>query len=302
MPPDARVVVTTVVVPPGVLLSDPYVVTLLLSADLNSSAPPALFFAPSGAVKGGVAADALVDASVPARSSERKIAAEMGSRPPTIASRIAEPLATMLLAEADSLTPHDYDVIIEIDPRARTTPALIFAAMRSIMERANFPTGVLDERDPTHGYVFATVTAKRILRSARRGLIPSRARRACRASCSSCGPITSSRRCWSIPSRPSKRTPRTRRSPRSARGSCGPSSTRASSGIRISSSTQNLVLPDGLSHRDYLGDPTPSSGDQRARGRIRARHAPPRHHRRRQFGLRAPRARRSRRRGRAMRR
>ena len=30
------------------------------------------------------------------------------------------------------------------------------------MARANFPTGALDERDPTHGYVFATVTAKQI--------------------------------------------------------------------------------------------------------------------------------------------
>lgn len=254
-PPGTRVVVTKLDVPPGSASGDAFVVTLLLAADLNSPAPPVVGFAPAGVVKSGAAADALVAPSESTASSERSIAAEVGSRPPKIPSRIAEPLATALLSEAESLTPHQYAVILEIDPRSRMTQALAFAALRWMMARAEFDPAALEERDPTHGYIFATATAKEIFALLNEDELLARASRLPRIV----------QRLWAdhvvtaqlVDSVPTVKANAAHTS--FAALGAGIVWGVIDSGVERHphfEQYENLVLPDGLSHRDYRGGKT----------------------------------------------
>lgn len=154
-PPNSRVAVTTIVVPAGAST-----LALETTSDLNSPAPIVFGFAPSAHPRAMTATAAMVDSS---GSSARGVAAVVGSRPPAAgASRIAEPLASAVLGEATSLTPHHYDVIVQVDPLSRSLPALARASVAWLLANVGVPYA-RGTQDPTHPYFFASLTAAQIV-------------------------------------------------------------------------------------------------------------------------------------------
>jgi serine protease AprX len=156
-PPNSRVAVITIVVPSGTSS-----LSLVTMSDLNSPSPIVFSFAPSAdtIAHGMTAVASVVDS---AGSTARGVAAVVRSQPPlAAASRIAEPLASAVLAEAPSLIPHHYDVIVQVDPLSRPTPALARAAVYWLLAQVGIPYARRTD-DPTHPYFFASLTAAQIV-------------------------------------------------------------------------------------------------------------------------------------------
>ncbi len=155
-PPQSRVSVVTLAVPTG-----GRTVTLVATSDLNSPAPVTFGFAPSFGPHAVATDAAVINAS---RFAVRGVAAEVRARPVAAGvSRIAEPLAGAVLSEALSLTPHRYHVIVEIDPRSRMLPALARAGAEWLLLKTCVATYSRGSEDATHPYFFASMTAPQIL-------------------------------------------------------------------------------------------------------------------------------------------
>jgi subtilisin family serine protease len=178
-PPHTPAIVETVVVPAG-----GRTISIVIATDLNAPGPGVVSFAPKIAapqpsVRFGFApppqvARAVAPAVPPlpaaavtmdsSGSSARGVAAEVGARPPAAAtSRLAEPLASAVIAEAPSLTPHHYDVIVEISQRSRPIPALSRAAVQWLLWKVGVKDASSGGNDATHPFFFASMTAPQIV-------------------------------------------------------------------------------------------------------------------------------------------
>ena len=164
-PPHTPAVVETVVVSAG-----GRTFSIVIATDLNAPGPGVISFAPKvPPLVPGVrfalaplpAAAVTMDSSGP---SARGVAAEVTARPPTAAtSRLAEPLASAVIAEAPSLTPHHYDVIVEVTQRSRPIPALSRAAVQWLLWKAGVTDATTGGIDATHPFFFASMTAAQIV-------------------------------------------------------------------------------------------------------------------------------------------
>jgi serine protease AprX len=174
-PPQTSAVVETVVVP-----ASGRTFSIVIATDLNAPGPGAISFRPktlprlpsapfpfdAPATERPVvpplpAAAVLLDSS---GSSARGVAAAVGARrPATPTSRIAEPLASAVIAEAPSLTPHHYGVIVEISQRSRPIPALSRAAVKWLLWKVGVEDATSGGNDATHPFFFASMTAAQIV-------------------------------------------------------------------------------------------------------------------------------------------
>ena len=250
-PPHTPAIVETLVVPAA-----GRAVSIVIATDLNAAGPGIVSFAPHAVRTARAAVAPLPAAAVTmdsSGSSARGVAAEGGARPAAAAtSRIAEPLASAVIAEAPSLTPHHYGVIVEISPRSRPVPALSRAAVQWLLWKVGVDDASSGGNDATHPFFFASMTARQIVallaaddelvrRSRMRPLIE---------------------RIWQdhvvtasiVDSIPTVKADAVHTS-FSALGD-GIVWAVIDSGVEHHAhfvKYQNLLLPDGLSHRDYLG-------------------------------------------------
>jgi len=264
-PPHTPAVVETVVVPAG-----GRTFPLVIATDLNAPGPGVISFAPKTPPPVPRVRPPFVDVVETARptvpplpaaavtvdssgSSARGVAAEVGARPPAVvASRLAEPLASAVIAEAPCLMPHHYGVIVEISQRSRPIPALSRAAVQWLLWKIGVHDATSGGNDATHPFFFASMTAPQIgaLLAADDELVRRSRMR----------PLIE--RIWQdhvvtasiVDSIPTVKADAVHTS-FSALGD-GIVWAVIDSGVEHHAhfvKYQNLLLPDGLSHRDYLG-------------------------------------------------
>jgi len=161
-PPHTPAVVQTVAVPAG-----GRTFSIVIATDLNAPGSAVIRFVPKTPRTGRPAVPPLpavavtIDSSGP---SARGVAAEIAARPPAaVTSRLAEPLASAVIAEAPSLTPHHYGVIVEISQRSRPIPALSRAAVQWLFWKVGVNDATSGGNDATHPFFFASMTASQIV-------------------------------------------------------------------------------------------------------------------------------------------
>lgn len=141
--------------------------SIVIATDLNAPGSAVIRFVPKTPRTGRPAVPPLpavavtIDSSGP---SARGVAAEIAARPPAaVTSRLAEPLASAVIAEAPSLTPHHYGVIVEISQRSRPIPALSRAAVQWLFWKVGVNDATSGGNDATHPFFFASMTASQIV-------------------------------------------------------------------------------------------------------------------------------------------